>query len=179
MFSTSWESVGRSVLLAVIVYVFVVAALRVVGIRALAKMSAYDLVVTIALGSLIATIPLQSRISVIDGVLVIATFLVLQRVASRLLTESPAARHLVKSRPILVAFRGQMLRERMDAERINEEEVRAAVRAAGLGSLAQCAAVVLENDGTWSVIPRSDGADLSALRELDLPAPWPEAMPGD
>ena len=50
MFFSSWSSLGHIVLLAAIVYLALVAALRVVGSRALAKMSAYDLVITIALG---------------------------------------------------------------------------------------------------------------------------------
>jgi len=40
-------------------------------------------------------------------------------------------------------------------------------------SLADVQAVVLENDGEWSVIPRGNARDLSALEGLDIPGHGP------
>ena len=51
MFFRSWEAVLRVALSAAAVYILVVLALRIIGARALAKMSGYDLIVSIALGS--------------------------------------------------------------------------------------------------------------------------------
>jgi uncharacterized membrane protein YcaP (DUF421 family) len=50
---------------------------------------------------------------------------------------------------------------------VREEEVQAAVRSAGLGSLRDAHAVLLEADGEWSVVSRSKAGDLSALNDLD------------
>lgn len=173
MFFGGWESIGRIVLLATVVYILLVLALRIAGARALAKMSAYDLVVTIALGSLIATIPLQESVTLADGITAIAVYLVLQRVLSLLLTRWKPARGLMKSGAKLVLWDGEMLHERMRSIPISDAEVRAAVRSAGLASIAHALAVVLENDGSWSVVRRGDPSDLSAISELD--PPWPLA----
>jgi uncharacterized membrane protein YcaP (DUF421 family) len=54
--------------------------------------------------------------------------------------------------------RGELLPERLRAERVVEAEVEAAVRAAGLARVADAAAVVLETDGSLSVRPRRDDA---------------------
>ena len=169
MFFSSWASLGHIVLLATVVYVALVAALRVVGSRALAKMSAYDLVVTIALGSLIATIPLQEDVTVADGLTAIATFLVLHHGMSWMLKRWRRTRGLVMGRPTLCVYEGRMLADQMRHIKVTDEEVRAAVRSNGMASVSQCMAVVLENDGTWSVVGYSDAADRSALAGLDLP----------
>ena len=51
----------------------------------------------------------------------------------------------------------------MERERISLDEIRQAVRASGSGALAAVAAVVLESDGSLSVIPAEKLGDGSAL----------------
>lgn len=171
MFFRSWESIGRIILLAILVYIALLAALRVVGKRALAKMSAYDLVVTIALGSLIATIPLQQQITLADGLAAICAYLGLQYALSWLMQRWRGVRRVVKAQPTLVVFEGRMLHDRMRRVRVTDAEVRAAIRSSGRASVAEALAVVLENDGNWSVIGYSDAPDHSALFGLDVPTP--------
>ena len=170
MLFDNWESVGRIVLSAVCIYVAVVAALRLLGEQALAKMSAYDLIVTVALGSLVATIPLSTGITVVDGLAAIATYLILQEATRWLLVRVPGARKFVKERPALLVWEGQMLQDRMQEIGVTDDEIRAAVRRAGKASLSEVQAVVLENDGDWSVVARYDCEDFSALEGLDIPA---------
>ena len=169
MFFSSWTSLWHIVLLATVVYLALVAALRLVGSRALAKMSAYDLVITIALGSLIATIPLQQDVTVADGLTAIATFLVLQHVMSRMLKRWPRTRGLVKGKPTLCVYEGRMLAEQMRHVNVTDEEVRAAIRSRGMVSVSQCLAVVLENDGQWSVVGYAEAPDRSALEGIHPP----------
>jgi uncharacterized membrane protein YcaP (DUF421 family) len=163
MFFDGWESVARIALLAAATYIVVVAALRVIGEQALAKMSAYDMVVTIALGSLLVGIPLSADVTLVDGLVVIATVLLLQEGSRLLVKRSPRAGRLIRQRPHLLVWNGQLLHDRLDKLNVIEEEVRAAVRRASLASLAEAQAVVLETDGEWSVIPRGKGGDFSAL----------------
>jgi uncharacterized membrane protein YcaP (DUF421 family) len=167
MFFDGWESVARIVLLAGATYITLVAVLRVIGEQALAKMSSYDMIVTIALGSLLVSIPLGSGITLADGLAAIATVLLLQEGTRFLVKRSRQASKLVRQRPHLVLWDGHLLRERMDEVNVIEEEVRAAVRRSGLGSFAEAQAVVLETDGEWSVIPRQGAGDLSALADFE------------
>lgn len=163
MFFDGWQSIGRVVLLAAGTYGLLIAALRVAGAQALAKMSAYDLVITIALGSIVATIPLGTGVTLADGLAVIATYLGLQAATRRTLKTWAPARHLAKNEPRLVLWDGRLLDDPLRQVHVTADEVRAAVRKAGIGSLAQVHAVVLENDGEWSVIGRTDTDELSAL----------------
>lgn len=169
MFFRSWEALGRLVLTATAVYLVVVAALRVIGSRALAKMSGYDLIVTVALGSLVASIPLTTSISLADGAAVLITYLLLQELTRFLQTRFRGVHHAVRERPHLVVWDGRLLDDRLKKIDTTPDEVRAALRQAGLLSVADAQAVVLENDGGWSVMRRGDATDLSALDGLDVP----------
>ena len=75
-------------------------------------------------------------------------------------------RRAVRSEPRALLRDGRLLPGEMRAARITSEEVRQAVRATGTGDLADVAAVVLETDGTLSVVPRSRLGDGSALADL-------------
>jgi uncharacterized membrane protein YcaP (DUF421 family) len=67
-----------------------------------------------------------------------------------------------------MALDGALLESALRDERVTPEEIDAAVRAAGLGDVAETAAVVLETDGSFSVVPAGKaggGSALAALRE--------------
>lgn len=169
MIFSSWESIGRVAMLAACTYAALMISLRISGSRSLAKMSGYDLVITIALGSLIATIPLQKSVALADGLAAIATYLLLQFMLAWALRRFPPMRRVVKSQPHLVVWNGRLMPERLNRINVTENEVQAAIRSSGRSSLSDVLAVVLENDGQWSVIPKTVGDDRSALEDLDVP----------
>jgi uncharacterized membrane protein YcaP (DUF421 family) len=141
----------------------------VVGQKALAKMSGYDMIVTVALGSLVATIPLTTSVSLLDAIAAAATLLGLQQLTRYLQSRYRRIHTLVRERPHLLLWNGRLLEDRMLKSDISADEVRAAVRRAGLLSLVQVRAAILENDGEWSIIPQSDAPDDSALAGLAIP----------
>jgi uncharacterized membrane protein YcaP (DUF421 family) len=161
-----WDSVARVIGLAIGAYALLIAALRIAGPQALTKMSAFDLVITIALGSIVATIPLGSGVSLADGAAIIITYLLLQAATRRFANASPRRRELVKSSPRLIMWDGRLLEQEMHDVDVTPAEVRAAIRKAGHAGESNVLALVLENDGEWSVVTRSSSTDLSALGGL-------------
>lgn len=77
-FFDSWARLGHVAMRGALTYLAVIAALRVIGERALAQMSGYDLICTIALGSLVASVTFASEISFLDGLAAIIAILLLQ-----------------------------------------------------------------------------------------------------
>lgn len=173
MFFNDWHSILRIVIISAATYVLVVALLRVLGEQALAKMSAYDLLVTVALGSLLASIPLGSGLTVSDGLAAVGTYLLLQQVMRWGIKRSKHAERALRDVPRVMVWDGRFADPMLEQESILKAEIRAAVRRAGLSSISQVLAVVLENDGDWSVIPYDEESDLSALDGLELPGPLP------
>ena len=72
MFLQTWSDLGRIILIAVLTYPALILVLRLSGKRTLAKMNAFDLVVTVALGSTLATILLSRDVSYLEGLLALA-----------------------------------------------------------------------------------------------------------
>lgn len=156
MFFGSWSSVGRTVLMAIFVYVAIIVLIRITGKRTLSKMNAFDLVVTVALGSSLATVALSKSTQLVEGIAGIGTLLGLQFVVAWLSVRSKTVRKLVKSEPRLIFHQGNFQDQALRDERVTHDEVRSAVRKQGVLSMEEVAAVVLETDGTFSVIQRSN-----------------------
>jgi uncharacterized membrane protein YcaP (DUF421 family) len=168
-FFDGWAHVLRAALSAAGIYIVVIAAIRIFGEKALAKMSGYDMIVTVALGSLVAALPLTTSVSLTDAIVAALTFLVLQQITRYLQARNRRVHTLVRERPRLLLWNGRLLEDRMLESDISADEVRAAVRRSGFPSLKQVRAAILENDGEWSIIPQSNAPDLSAMEGLLIP----------
>lgn len=165
MFFDDWYGLLRVVVLAITAYGALVAILRISGARTLAKMNAFDLIVTVALGSTLATTILSSDVALTEAVLAFAMLVGLQFVVTWLSVRSQTVVKLVKSEPVLLVYQGRQLAEQMHRARVDESSVLQALRTQGIAALDDVEAVVLETDGSFSVIPRSDRPP-SVLRDL-------------
>lgn len=147
-------------------YVGLVIFLRATGRRTLSKMNAFDLVVTVALGSTLATVLLNRDVSLAEGLVAFLLLCVLQYLVAWSSVRSKWFRDLVKAEPALLFFRGRFMRNRLLEERVTEEEVFAALRAEGIGDLSSVQAVVPETDGSMSVVstPEQGGTALQPLQ---------------
>ena len=147
-----WGGVARVLFTAVLVYVALVAMLRVSGKRTLAKLNAFDLVVTVAFGSTVATTLLNRQVPVAEGVAALGALIALQYVVAWSSLRWPFFRRAIRSEPTVLLRRGEPLSRPMRRERITEDELMSAVRDAGGRSFAEAEAVFLESDGTLTAI---------------------------
>lgn len=170
MWFDTLSGLGRVLAVGVAAYLTVVVALRLSGKRVLAKLNAFDFVVTIALGSTLATILLNNTISWAEGATALALLVALQFVVAWTAVRLRKIRSVLTARPTLLLRDGRPLYDVLRQERVALDELRQAIRAVGTGNLNAVAAVVLETDGTLSVITRSQFGDGSALEGI-------EAMP--
>ncbi|MCK5751187.1 MAG: DUF421 domain-containing protein [Mycobacterium sp.] len=168
MWFDDWSDIVRVLIVGTAAYVGLVALLRISGKRTLAKLNAFDLVVTVAFGSTLATILLSSDVSYAEGVTALVLLAVLQFVAAMISSRLRLGRAVITARPTLLLRDGAVLDEALLEQRISADEIRQVVRASGAGSLAAVAAVVLETDGTLSVISADLLGDGSALGGLSM-----------
>lgn len=172
MFFSSWSGIIRVVIIGILAYAALVLVLRISGNRTLSKMHAFDLVVTVALGSTLATVILSKDVALAEGLTAFVLLIVLQFLITWLTVRFPMVGHLVKAEPALLFYQGRFLRDQMRRSRVVEDEVRSTVREQGIASLEEVEAVVLESDGTFSVVQRSTDS-ASALGDLPRMAQRP------
>jgi uncharacterized membrane protein YcaP (DUF421 family) len=174
MLFDSWAGLGRTLLVGPLAYVALVLLLRISGKRTLTKLNAFDLVVTVALGSTLATVLLSKSVALAEGVLALALLICLQYAIAWLSVRSQRFQALIKAEPTLLLRQGRFLEGAMRAERITHEEILAALRASGAASLSGIAAVVLQTDGTLSVIPDAQtGGAVATLETVRQPGGVP------
>ncbi|MEW2386098.1 YetF domain-containing protein [Micromonospora sp. NPDC047707] len=151
---------------AMVVYPALVLILRLSGKRTLSKLNAFDLVVTVALGSTLATILLSRDVSLVEGILALVLLVALQYGVALIGVRWPPSQRLIKARPTILLRDGQMRHATMRRLRVTESEIRQAARSQGVGDVGSLAAVVLETDGTLSIITRSRLGDGSSLADV-------------
>ena len=167
MWFHTWADLLRVVLVGTAAYLTLVTVLRVSGKRTLAKLNAFDFIVTVALGSTLATILLNSDVSWTEGALALGVLAGLQFLVAIVTSRVPASRAVITARPTLLVRNGRLLDEALRTQRVTAAEVRQAVRAAGVLDLARVSAVVLETDGTLSVVVTDQVDDAWALSDVE------------
>ena len=151
-----WDSLLRTGVLGVLSYIALVLLLRVSGKRTLSKMNAFDFIVTIALGSTLATVLLSQGTSLAQGILAFALLIGLQYHVTWLSVRSTWVQKVVTGEPQMLFYEGRFLDASMRTCRVTEAEVMAAVRQAGAADLDEVLAVVLETDASFSVLRTGD-----------------------
>lgn len=155
MFFDSWSFMLRVIVVGTLAYVSLVLLLRISGKRTLTKLNAFDLVVTVALGSTLATVLLNRSVALAEGIAAFALLAGLQYSVAWLSVRFARFNALAKSEPTLLLHRGRFLDRAMQGQRVTREEVISALRASNVARPEDAAAVVLETDGSLSVISAS------------------------
>ncbi|WP_035427546.1 DUF421 domain-containing protein [Sediminibacillus terrae] len=166
MFSFTWPSIGRVVLIGILAYVALIVLLRITGKRTLTKLNAFDLVVTVAIGSTLATILLNQKVSIFQGVTALATLVFLQFTFAWSSIRSSFINRLIKAEPKLLFYQGSFFEHEMTKERIQRIEVLQAVRNQGMASMNMVEAVILETDGSMSILKKSPNQSHDALKNV-------------
>lgn len=159
----------RTTVLGCLGYVSLVILLRISGRRTLSKMNAFDLVVTVALGSVLATVMLSKDVTLAQGVLAFSLLIAMQYLVTWASVRQRWVRQVVTGEPALLFYRGDYLLSALKEARVTEDEVRAAVRASGKAALGEVEAVVLETDGSFSVVSQGVAQGQTSLDGVKAP----------
>jgi len=170
MFFDNWGELGRVFVVGILGYLSAIVLLRISGKRTLSKLNTFDFLVTVALGSTLASIILNKDVALTEGIAAFCVLILGQFVITYLSVHSSTFQHLIKSDPTLIYHKRHFLKQAMQRERVTEEEVLAIIRENGHLSLEGVTAVVLETDGSFSVLGTEDHPhDTSSLANVQLP----------
>lgn len=166
MFFDNWFAIFRVLAVGIAAYIMLIILLRISGKRTLSKWNAFDFIVTIALGSILASVILSKDISFADGFSALILLIGLQFIITRLSIRFDWFKNLIKAEPTLLLDKGNFLHEAMKRQRVGESEIRAAIRASGSAAIEEMEAVVLETDGSLSVVKTSPNDSRTALKDV-------------
>ncbi len=165
MFFSDWSSLLRTLVIGTLAYITLVLFLRISGKRTLSKLNAFDLIVTVSLGSTLATVLLNRDVSFANGALAFSVLIALQFVVTWSSVRVRWVRVFVTGKPSMLLYRGELLESALRTTRVTRHEVYAAIRKSGHLHLRELEAVVLETDGSLTVMKRGDGDDAIVLSD--------------
>lgn len=85
-------------------------------------------------------------------------------------------RRIVKAKPSLLLYKGKFRDDTLRRERVTESEVRAALRTQRISDMERVGAVILETDGSFSVIKELEVGRKPTLIDVDgIPTRSPDA----
>lgn len=157
-----------------IVYAFLIVAVRISGKREIGQMSILELLVILLISDAVQNSMVGENTTLWGGLVAVLTLLSLDYGLKLLTIRSRRVRRVIEGEPRLLVRNGRLLTKALREEKVETEEVRAAIRAQGIARIEDVRLAVLETDGSISVIPLADAED--AERERSETA---RASPGD
>jgi uncharacterized membrane protein YcaP (DUF421 family) len=161
-----WEALVRILVIGTTGYATLLALLRVSGQRTLARMTPFDFIITVTIGSAFGRVLTAKEVALAEVVVTFALLVALQWLVVAVRYRLPGFGRIVTADPSLLFHDGRYVRDAMRRHRLTEHDVLTVARQEGLGSLDQAKAIILEPDGEFSVITPGQLGDGSALRKL-------------
>ncbi|WP_436795484.1 DUF421 domain-containing protein [Actinospongicola halichondriae] len=163
--STDLHQAWLVVVSAVAIFVAVVVVARIVGLRAFSKMSSFDFAVTVATGSVMASVAASST-SLANGVLALVVLYACQWIVAQLRRRTRSAADLVDNQPVVLMLEGEFIAENLTSSRVTEADVYAKLREANVRRMADVRVVVLETTGEVSVLHGDGPVDEAILADV-------------
>ncbi|MBQ8389373.1 MAG: DUF421 domain-containing protein [Oscillibacter sp.] len=160
----------------VILYILIMAGLRLLGKRQIGELEPSELVLTMMLSDL-ATVPMQDfGIPLLSGVIPICTLLALSLLMSQLSLQSLRFREMVCGKPSVLIREGVIQQQAMRHNRYTLDELLEELREQGYGDLKEVKYAILENSGQLSVLPWAKYAPVTA-EQLGLEVTEDSSLP--
>lgn len=151
----NWEKVYHVAACTLIAYITLFAFLRIAGRRTLAKLNAFDFVVTVTLGSTLSFMVL-AQVSMAEGSMALLIIILLQYILAWSAKKNKKLEQIINGEPLLLFYKGQFMEKAMKAEGITTDEIIAEIRRNNQLKIADVEAVVLELNGELSIVFKSD-----------------------
>lgn len=161
----NWLYASGGILLKVIIsliaiFSIIILITRISGLRTFAKMSSFDFASTIAIGSILASIVLNTGQSLLKGAIALAGIVAFQSFFSLMVRRSDTFKNLFTNDPVLLMDKGKILYENLKKTNVGEGDLIAKLREANVIHFSEVLAVVLESTGDMSVLHTSENKEL-------------------
>ncbi len=145
-----WEFILRGL----IIYVFLIVILRITGKRQIGQMSPFDLVLLLVLSNAVQNSMNGGDNSVAAGMILSITLVTVNWLTGQITFLSKKAERLIEGSPQVLIHDGKVYENALAEAQLTRHELMSSIRGEGYSDLSEIRAVILENDGSISVIPK-------------------------
>lgn len=154
-----------TILIALIVYFFLIVALRLSGKRNLSNLNGLDLLIPMIFGPISATTILSKEVPLLNGLIALTTLICIQYLMTKLDFRFKWISKLFISEPSLLYYKDEFLIENMKKARVTKFDIKQQVRLKSGTLLENISAVLLESNGEFSVITKENSKNVESLEK--------------
>lgn len=137
-------------------YATLVILTRLAGLRSFSKMSGFDFAITVAIGSIFASIVMGKSVSLVQGIVVLSILYACQIGFAALRVKLDWFPKLVDNKPRLIMIGKDIQHDQLRKAKMSESDLMAKLREANVGNLDTIQIVVAETTGDVSVLHHQD-----------------------
>ncbi|MDN3492563.1 DUF421 domain-containing protein [Winogradskyella bathintestinalis] len=138
------------------IFSIIIIITRVFGLRTFAKMSSFDFASTIAVGSVLASIILNTDYTLLKGAITLTAIIGFQTLFSFLVRKNEFIKSLFTNKPQIIMWNGKILYDRLKKCNVGEDDLIAKLREANVHHFDEVKAVIFESTGDVSVIHNNE-----------------------
>lgn len=156
------------ILRAIGIYVFLLVIFRLLGKRSLSSLSAFDFILFLIISEAIQNALVDEDKSVVMGITVVLTFLMLDLGLSILKRRFNGFERLTEGVPLILVERGNVIEEHMTKARVTHSDILQTARETqGIERMNQIKYAVLEITGAISIIPMEPDIEAMLDRRIE------------
>lgn len=149
-----WELIVRGI----VVYLFLLALLRITGKRQVGQLAPFDLVLLLVLANAVQNSMNAGDNSLIGGLITATTLIGLNFLVSLVTHRYKKLEAIVEGRPQVLIHNGKLFEDVMVKAQLTHHELNAALRRSGCSSVSEVHSAILENNGAISVVAMKEKA---------------------
>ena len=135
-----------------VVYLFMVAGIRIFGKNQLSQLNAGDVVLLLLISNAVQNAMVGENVSLLGGLIAALVLFIANYFLKKFIFKSPKVKEILESEPDILIKDGVVYEENLSKEKMSVDELDEAVREHGVDNIKQVKLAMLEVDGNISVI---------------------------
>jgi uncharacterized membrane protein YcaP (DUF421 family) len=147
-----WNEYTSIILRSVVVYLFIVIAIRLFGKKEIAQLSVVDLVFILLISNSVQNAMVGPSTSLEGGLIAAASLFLVNLILKNVVFRSKKASEIIQGHSVMLIYEGKVIKQNVDKSKISMDELEAAVREHGVKGIPEVDLAILEVDGNISVL---------------------------
>lgn len=156
----SLGTIGKVVVSLLVIFTIIIVITRISGLRTFAKMSSFDFASTIAIGSILAAVVMNTNQSLLKGGIALAGIVAFQTLFAYAVRKSKKLNEAFTNAPMMLMYKGEILYDNLSKANVGEDDLIAKLREANALDFKEVHAVILESTGDMSVLHGDNNSTL-------------------
>lgn len=136
----------------VLIYLFIIAAIRIFGKKELSQLSVIDLVFILLISNSVQNAMVGDNSTLAGGISAALGLFMANYIFKLLLRYFPRLSHLAQGDKLLLIHEGHLIRENLGKSGLTIEELKQVIREHGVRDIADVSLAILEVDGNFSIL---------------------------